>query len=85
MRLQHLSAIVADDHKTSRDIAIEILRATGMRGIRQARDGAEAFNLVCARAPDLLILDFEMPKDGLTALKQVRTAPNSPTVRLPSS
>lgn len=78
MRLQHLSAIVADDQKSSRDIAIEILRSTGMRDIRQARDGAEAFNLVRAKAPDLLILDLEMPKDGLTALRQIRSAPDSP-------
>ncbi len=53
-----------------------------MRDIRQARDGAEAFNLVCAQAPDLLILDLEMPRDGLSALRQVRTAPNSPNRQL---
>lgn len=82
MRLQHLSAIVADDQKASRDIAIEILRSTGMGDIRHARDGAEAFNLVRAKAPDLLILDLEMPRDGLSALRQVRTASNSPNREL---
>lgn len=54
-----------------------------MRDIRQARDGAEAFNLICTQAPDLLILDLDMPRDGLSALRQVRTAPNSPNRQLP--
>lgn len=78
MRFQHLSLIVADDQRSSRDIAVEILRTAGARDIRQARDGAEAFNLACQRPPDVMILDFEMPRDGLTALRQIRTAQASP-------
>lgn len=83
MGLQHLSAVVADDQKSSRDIVSNILRSNGLRDIREARDGAEAFNLVCARAPDLVILDFEMPRDGLTALRQIRTAATCPNRQLP--
>lgn len=83
MKLQHLSAIIADDQKSSREIVSEILKSTGMRDIRQADDGGEAFKLVCERAPDFLILDLEMPYDGIKTLRQVRTAPVCPDHRLP--
>ncbi len=82
MRLQHLSAIIADDQKSSRDIVSEILKSTGMRDIRQADDGGEAFRLICERAPDLLFLDLEMPYDGVKTLRQIRTAAHSPDRRL---
>lgn len=82
MRFQHLSAIIADDQKSSREIVSEILKSTGMRDIRQADDGGEAFRLICERAPDLLFLDLEMPYDGIKTLRQIRTAANSPDKRL---
>lgn len=82
MRLQHLSAIIADDMKSSRDIVLDILKTTGMRDIRQAEDGGEAFALIRERAPDLLFLDLEMPYDGIRTLRQIRTAPHSPDKRL---
>ncbi|MEQ1616935.1 MAG: response regulator [Terricaulis sp.] len=83
MRLQHLSAIIADDQRSSREIAAEILKIAGMRDIRHAGDGGEAFGLVCERAPDFLILNLEMPYDGVKALRQIRTAAISPNRRLP--
>lgn len=83
MHFEQLSAVVADDHKSSRDIVTHILRAAGIRDIRQADDGAEAFRRICERAPDFLVLDFEMPHDGVTTLRQIRTSPKSPTRQLP--
>lgn len=83
MRLQHLSAIIADDQRSSREIAAEILKAAGMRDIRHADDGGEAYKLICERAPDFLILDLEMPYDGVKTLRQIRTGSASPDRRLP--
>jgi|CXWL01.1.fsa_nt_gi CheY-like chemotaxis protein len=83
MRLQHLSAIVADDQQSSREIVAEILKATGMRDIRHACDGGQAYQLICARAPDLLILDLEMPYDGVKTLGQIRSGAASPDRQLP--
>ena len=83
MDIQAISVIVADDHKTSRDIVVELLRSEGVRDIRQADDGGEAYKLVCARTPDILILDLEMPYDGVRTLRQIRTAPDSPNRELP--
>ena len=68
--------------KSSRDIVLDILKTTGMRDIRQAEDGGEAFALIRERAPDLLFLDLEMPYDGIRTLRQIRTAPHSPDKRL---
>jgi CheY-like chemotaxis protein len=83
MRSQFLSAIVADDHKGSRDIVADILWTAGMRDIRVASDGGEAFRLICARVPDFVILDLEMPHDGLTTLRQIRRGAGSPNKQLP--
>ncbi len=83
MRSQFLSAVVADDHKGSRDIVSDILWTAGMRDIRVAEDGGQAFALICQRLPDFVILDLEMPHDGLTTLRQIRRAANSPDRRLP--
>lgn len=82
MRLNHVSAIIADDHRGTREIVLEILKSTGMRDIRQAEDGAQAFALVCERAPDILLLGAELPSDALATLRQVRYAPNCPDRRL---
>jgi CheY-like chemotaxis protein len=83
MNFEQLSAVVADDNKSARDIVSHILRSAGVRDIRQADDGAEAFRRVCERAPDFLILDFEMPHDGVTTLRQIRTSAQSPARQLP--
>ncbi len=83
MRFEHLSVVIADDQRSSREIVAEFLKAAGMRDIRHAADGGEACQLICARAPDFLILDLEMPYDGVKTLGQIRTGAASPNRRLP--
>lgn len=83
MKFDQLSAVVADDQKTSRDIVAEILRSVGMRDIRHANDGAFAVELLAARLPSFLVLDLEMPHDGVTALRQIRRSENKSLRRVP--
>lgn len=77
------SVVVADDSKTARDIAIHALRTMGIYDIRQSPDGADALKKIAERAPDFVVLDFEMPHDGLTVLRHLRRAPTSPNRALP--
>lgn len=79
--MQHLSALVAGDLKTSRDLVGETLRTSGMRDIRHAVDGGQTIRLLRAQPSDFVILDFEMPHDGVSTLRQIRTSPDSPNRR----
>lgn len=72
MIFEGVSCIIADDHSRSRAIVEAILRSAGMRDIRHAEDGAIAREKLFLRKPDVMVLDFEMPTDGITTLQQIR-------------
>lgn len=81
--LQHLSAVIADDRNTSRQIIADMLRGAGMRDIRLAADGRQALAEICARPPSFLVLDCEMPHAGLITLRHVRASTVDAIRRLP--
>ena len=57
---------------TGRNALLETLRQEGYRAVR-AWDPQEALRLARGRAPDLVLLDFNLPyPDGLAVVKQVR-------------
>jgi two-component system, chemotaxis family, chemotaxis protein CheY len=78
MMLDHDSAIcdvlIADDTGPAREVLRALLRRfTNNLGIREARNGAEAFKLWDSLRPRLTFLDIDMPDvDGLEALRQIR-------------
>ncbi|TFW27400.1 putative bifunctional diguanylate cyclase/phosphodiesterase [Massilia horti] len=64
--------LVADDDPVMRMLMLEMLAGVGLDAI-EAEDGVEA--LACARtmAPDLILMDVEMPNmDGFTACNEIR-------------
>ncbi len=65
--------VVADDHPVVRDGLIAMLQTqSDFEVIGEAGDGAEALHLVAERAPDVLLLDLEMPRlDGIETLQQL--------------
>jgi DNA-binding NarL/FixJ family response regulator len=65
--------VVADDHPLYRDGLVGLLAATGdFDVVGQAGTGREALTLVRELAPDLLVLDLEMPElDGLGVLHEL--------------
>ena len=72
--------LVADDDPVMRLLMLEMLESVGLVGI-EAEDGAQAVALAHARAPDLILLDVEMPKmDGFAACRAIRDLPNGATV-----
>jgi DNA-binding NarL/FixJ family response regulator len=66
--------VVADDHPVVRDGLVAMLRADPAFDIvGEAANGAEAVRLVEATAPDVLLLDLEMPGlDGVAVLRRLR-------------
>jgi DNA-binding NtrC family response regulator len=64
--------LVADDAADIREILSETLNSLGFRVITAA-NGQECLNKVDKEAPDLALLDIEMPvKSGLEVLKELR-------------
>jgi len=68
-----MKVLVVDDSKTMRNIEKGILAQLGFHEVEEACDGLDAISKVGAFAPDLLLVDWNMPNmDGLTFVKQFR-------------
>lgn len=74
-----ITAIVIDDTFTERRIMAQILRSSGFDVIGEAEDGHAGLRMALDLKPQLIILDYYMPKmDGLDTLKQIkRVNPNT--------
>src|SRR5689334_5455723 len=83
MSIKQLDVLVADDHKLTRDMIGQVLSALDCRRVRYVADGADALAEIMAAPPDLAIIDYHMPLDGMALLRRVRTAANSPDHTLP--
>lgn len=79
-----LRVVIADDHRIFRDGLRGTLEGAGMSVVGEACDGAEALELARELAPDVLVLDLNMPGvSGLDALRQIaRRGPEVQTVVL---
>lgn len=66
--------VVADDHPIVRDGLVMVLSTqSDFAVIGEAGTGAEAARLVTERAPDVLLLDLEMPEgDGVETLRRLQ-------------
>lgn len=77
--------LIADDHVVVRRGLVLVLRQEPeFEVVGEARDGIEAVRYCCELMPDLVILDWKMPKmDGLQAASQIRqTVPSVRTLLL---
>ncbi len=65
--------LVVDDGKENRDFVVDyVLRPNGFRA-SVARDGQEGLEKALSESPDLILLDFQMPRmDGEAVLKAMR-------------
>ncbi|MFM9853261.1 MAG: response regulator transcription factor [Sphingomonadaceae bacterium] len=76
--------LIADDDAHIRELLAFALTKAGMTVI-EAQDGEAALAMVAARAPDLVILDINMPKmDGLEVCRRLRAEGNVPILFLSS-
>lgn len=68
---QPIRVVLADDHAVVRKGIREFLEASGnIRVVAEAADGEEAVALVARHAPDVAVLDVQMP--GLTGIEATR-------------
>jgi two-component system chemotaxis response regulator CheY len=75
-------AVVADDSVASRKLIGAVLRRGGF-GVREAADGAAAWQLVEEHVPDLLVVDDVLPGvSGVELVDALRTRPALEGVRV---
>jgi DNA-binding response OmpR family regulator len=69
--------IVNDDHGLNRFIR-NLLAAMGFRNVYHAANGVTGLDLVRARTPDIIVLDWDMGLDGQSFMQAVRTPGKCP-------
>jgi len=78
------AVLVVDDDPHIRQLLVFALEKAGMSA-REAADGEAALASVAAEAPDLVILDINMPKlDGLEVCRRLRATADLPILFLSS-
>jgi two-component system, chemotaxis family, chemotaxis protein CheY len=81
---ERLRTLIVDDNQHMINIVRVIMRGFGAKDFHEARDAAEAFDVVKHDGVDLIIVDYQMNLlDGLDFIKLVRTAKDSPNQYVP--
>ena len=76
--------LVVDDDAISRKILVQLLASAGY-DCRECEDGTEALELIHAKQPSLLLLDFDMPGlNGAEVLKHLRSDSNPAVAQIPA-
>ena len=69
-----MKVLVIDDQHHMRKVVRTILAALGIKNVSEANDGAAGLEATLKLAPDLIIVDWDMPVlDGLQFIQMVRS------------
>ena len=73
-----MKILLVDDSKTMRNIQRGILSQMGYSEVEEACDGLDALSKVGSFAPDLLLVDWNMPNmDGISFVREYRGKGNT--------
>jgi len=76
--------LVVDDDAISRKILAQLLASAGHES-RECEDGAKALQLIHAKPPSLLLLDFDMPGlNGAEVLRRLRSDADPAVAQIPA-
>jgi CheY-like chemotaxis protein len=80
------TVLIVDDHATFRASARSLLESEGFEVVGEAADGGSAIEQTTSLAPDLILLDVQLPDiDGFEVASRVTAREGAPTVILVSS
>ncbi len=83
-QLETLKVLVVDDEHCMRKVTRALLQVIGVQTIYEANDGCSGLEAICTRAPDVVILDWEMPSpNGPEFVRQVRSPGKFPMPDVP--
>ena len=83
-QLESLKVLIVDDGPTMRKVTRSLLNAIGVKTIYEAHDGRSGLDAICERAPNVVILDWEMPSpNGPEFMRQVRSPGSFPFPDIP--
>ena len=83
-RIETLRVLVVDDDLYMRKVVRTLLAAIGVRTVYEANDGRTGLDAIRAHAPDLVIVDWEMPgMDGAQFVRTVRVPGEFPLPDVP--
>jgi len=83
-QVEQLKVLIVDDEPSMRKVARALLQSIGIRDICEAGDGRVGLEKICMRAPDLVILDWEMPSpNGPEFMRTVRAPGKFPVPDVP--
>ena len=75
-KINPLKILVVEDNQYMRTIVREILKGAGIIDVREAHDGADAFEILQQYPADIAIVDFNMqPVDGIDFTRTLRRSP----------
>jgi DNA-binding NarL/FixJ family response regulator len=78
--------LIVDDHAPFRSLARRLLVAGGFQVVGEAADGADALDAARDLAPDVVLLDVQLPDiDGFTVAARLAARQGAPIVVLVSS
>jgi sigma-B regulation protein RsbU (phosphoserine phosphatase) len=80
----HAEILIVDDDALSRKILAQVLASTGYN-CQVCGDGAEALEIIRAKPPSLLLLDFDMPgANGAEVLRELRSDRHQAVAQVPT-
>jgi two-component system, chemotaxis family, chemotaxis protein CheY len=83
-RIEALKVLIVDDEHTMRKVTRSLLQVIGVRNIHEASDGRSGLEAISRVAPDVVILDWQMPSpNGPEFMRRVRSPGNFPLPDVP--
>ena len=83
-QLAALKVLIVDDESTMRKVTRSLLQAINVKDVHEASDGSSGLEAICRLAPDVVLLDWSMPKlSGPDFVRHVRAPGTFPFPDVP--